>query len=181
MIILEKRNRNGTWPREGGVEEDSPATDSFDFVKLLQRVEDLEKQVQPQKIHSVAQKGYSPSLNPFLVADTTSRRVIEASLPTYIVQKKRDEHQSIESLQSRITDLERQLNESQRSKQDITQNYQRRLSEVQQQSSELGQQLVTYQQQLQESRLATQEATRQKNSSEQQLHMAQETLRESTL
>ena len=180
MIILEKRNKNGTWPREGDGVEDSPSTTNFfDFAGLLQQVEDLEKQVQPQKV--------SISLNPFLVPDTTSRPVKEyvplvlPSLPVLDQVEKGGDHQSVDSLQRRITDLERQLNESQRSKQDVTQNYQRRLSEVQQQSSELGQQLVSCQLQLQESRLAAQEAGKQKNNVEQQLRVAQEAQRESAL
>ena len=69
VVILEKRNRNGTWPRDNiGSEEDSPTADLYDLTKLVQLVEDLEKQlVHPQNFG--AQNGCSPSLNPFLTSD----------------------------------------------------------------------------------------------------------------
>ena len=127
------------------------------------------------------------SLNPFLAPDPTSTpaKAPEPSVESLILFRDKVEKggdcQSAESLQRRITSLEHQLNESQRSKQDVTQNYQRRLSEVQQQSSELGQQLVTCQLQLQESRLAAQETIKQKKSVEQQLQVSQEMQRESSL
>ena len=143
-------------------------------------MEDLEKRVQPRQPQKV-----SYSLNPFLVPDTNARSVKPLVSPLLVLQgqqEKGGDHQSVDqSLQRRIADLEHQLNESQRSKQDVTQNYQRRLSAVQQQSSELGQQLVTCQLQLQESRIAAQEAAQQKNCLEQQLRVAQKTQKESAL
>ena len=163
-----------------GSEEDSPMADLYDLTKLVQLVEDLEKQlVHPQNFG--AQNGCSPSLNPFFTSDverTTVRQMV-TNLDTRM-QEKEAKQQSVESLQQRVNDLERQLNESQRVKHDVTQKYQRRLSDVQQQSSELGQQLVELQQQLQESQLAVQEAIAQKNTLQQQLQEFQQTIREAT-